>query len=204
MILIIRNFIYILFFLFIYCCSDKDNSSYEMQDSNLSGSKELIVDFKTNLGEFSILLDEMKAPKTVKNFLNYVENDFYDNTIFHRVINNFMIQGGGFDSKMNKKTTNKPIINEANNGLLNEVGTIAMARTSSIDSATSQFFINVSDNNFLNHRGPGPSFGYAVFGKVIRGYEIIELIKSVETKPLNGHRDVPIEPVIIENVSLRR
>ena len=108
MILIIRNFIYILFFLFIYGCSDKDNSSYEMQDSNLSGSKELIVDFKTNLGEFSILLDETKAPKTVKNFLNYVENDFYDNTIFHRVINNFMIQGGGFDSKMNKKPTNKP------------------------------------------------------------------------------------------------
>ena len=204
MILIIRNFIYILFFLFIYGCSDKDNPSYEMQDSNLSGSKELIVDFKTNLGEFSILLDEMKAPKTVKNFLNYVENDFYDNTIFHRVINNFMIQGGGFDSKMSKKPTNKPIINEANNGLLNEVGTIAMARTSSIDSATSQFFINVSDNNFLNHRGPGPSFGYAVFGKVIQGYEVIESIKSVETKSFNGHRDVPIVPVIIENVSLRR
>ena len=203
MLINLRILIYILITASLLSCSNKENSNLGMLDPNLIESKNLIVDFKTNYGEFSIMLNEKKAPKTVKNFLNYVENNFYDNTIFHRVINNFMIQGGGFDTNMNKKPTNKPIINEANNGLLNKTGTIAMARTSDIDSATSQFFINVSDNNFLNHNGPGASFGYAVFGEVIEGYQVIELIKAAETKPFKGHRDVPIESVIIESVSLR-
>ena len=199
----LKRIIYIFIFIILSSCTEKETFSPDSKTSDSTESKKIIVDFKTNYGQFSVSLNENKAPKTVNNFLNYVESSFYNNTIFHRVINNFMIQGGGFDIEMKKKSTNKPVVNEAHNGLINTTGTIAMARTSNIDSATSQFFINVSDNNFLNHKGPGASFGYAVFGEVIEGYQVIESIKSVETHSLKGHRDVPIEPIIIESVTLR-
>lgn len=161
------------------------------------------VTMKTNKGDIQIELYEDKAPITVKNFLRYVDEKLYDQTIFHRVINGFMIQGGGFTSEMKQKPSHNPIQNEAGNGLLNQKGTIAMARTSDVNSATSQFFINVADNDFLNYRNATSSgFGYCVFGKVIAGMDIIDQIKKVKTTTANGHQDVPVESV--EILEIRR
>jgi cyclophilin family peptidyl-prolyl cis-trans isomerase len=155
---------------------------------------------KTNLGSFTLKLDEEKAPISSKNFKNYVEKGFYNGTIFHRVIDGFMIQGGGFDLDMSQKETDSPIKNEASNGLKNEKYTVAMARTSIPDSATSQFFINTSDNSFLDYPGQDGA-GYCVFGKVTEGFDIVDKINSVQTGSNNGHQDVPVEPVIIKEVS---
>jgi cyclophilin family peptidyl-prolyl cis-trans isomerase len=155
---------------------------------------------KTNLGSFTLELDEEKAPISSKNFKDYVEKDFYNGTIFHRVIDEFMIQGGDFDLDMSQKETDFPIKNEASNGLKNEKYTVAMARTSIPDSATSQFFINTSDNSFLDYPGQDGA-GYCVFGKVTEGFDIVDKINSVQTGSNNGHQDVPVEPVIIKEVS---
>ena len=155
---------------------------------------------KTNLGNFSLELDELNAPISSKNFKDYVEKSFFNKTIFHRVIDGFMIQGGGFDSDMTQKETHSPIKNEASNGLKNEKYTVAMARTSDPDSATSQFFINTSDNSFLDYPGQDGA-GYCVFAKVTEGFDVIDKINSVKTGSQNGHQDVPIEQVIIEEVS---
>ncbi len=156
---------------------------------------------ETNYGDITLELDKEKAPATVENFLSYVDTGFYDGTIFHRVIDNFMIQGGGFTPNMEQKKTNAPIKNEAKNGLGNEVGTIAMARTNVVDSATSQFFINVNNNDFLDHKSDNPSgFGYAVFGKVVEGMTVINRIKSAATTMNSGHQDVPKDAIIIKKV----
>jgi cyclophilin family peptidyl-prolyl cis-trans isomerase len=155
---------------------------------------------KTNLGSFTLELDEEKAPISSKNFKDYVKKGFYNGTIFHRVIDGFMIQGGGFDLDMSQKETDSPIKNEASNGLKNEKYTVAMARTSIPDSATSQFFINTSNNSFLDYPGQDGA-GYCVFGKITEGFDIVDKINSVQTGSNNGHQDVPVEPVIIEEVS---
>ncbi len=158
-----------------------------------------MVTLKTNFGDITLELFEDKAPKTVANFLSYVEDGFFDNTIFHRVINNFMIQGGGFTPDMEQKDTKAPIENEADNGVANEVGTIAMARTQDPHSATAQFFINVNNNDFLNHSGKSVNgWGYCAFGKVVEGMDVVEKIKAVKTGNSGYHQDVPVEPVIIE------
>lgn len=157
-----------------------------------------MVKFETSMGDILIELYEDKAPKTVANFLAYVNAGHYNGTIFHRVINGFMIQGGGMTEAMTEKETRKPIENEADNGLGNEVYTIAMARTMDPHSATAQFFINVGQNVFLNHRAKNPQgWGYAVFGKVIEGREVVDNIKTVATGRHGMHDDVPLEPVII-------
>ena len=153
------------------------------------------VMFETNMGNFEVELYNDKAPITVENFLVYVNEGYYDGLIFHRVIENFMVQGGGFYEDMSQKQTKQPIKNEADNGLSNEKYTLAMARTSVVDSATSQFFINVADNNFLDHGSR--DFGYAVFGKVVLGFDTIDKIKAVETTSRKGFSDVPVDPVII-------
>ncbi|KIH76438.1 peptidyl-prolyl cis-trans isomerase B (cyclophilin B) [Geoalkalibacter ferrihydriticus] len=153
----------------------------------------------TSHGDITIELYPEQAPASVENFLTYVRDGFYDGTIFHRVISNFMIQGGGMTPDMNNKKTNAPIKNEADNGLKNERGTLAMARTQVIDSATSQFFINVTDNDFLNHRDKTPNgYGYAVFGKVAQGMDVVDAIRKVPTGNAGFHQDVPKEPVLIE------
>ncbi|HOQ04790.1 MAG TPA: peptidylprolyl isomerase [Anaerohalosphaeraceae bacterium] len=158
---------------------------------------------KTTLGDIKLELDEEAAPITTANFLEYVQNGHYDGTIFHRVIKDFMIQGGGLTKEMRPKPTYEPIVNEASNGLKNKRGTIAMARTSEPDSATCQFFINHRDNDFLNYRGPQPDrIGYAVFGKVIEGMEVVDRIASVKTGRRQGYEDVPLEPVEIVSVRL--
>ena len=158
-----------------------------------------MVTLKTNFGDITLELFEDKAPKTVANFLSYVEDGFFDNTIFHRIINNFMIQGGGFTPDMDQKDTKDPIENEADNGVANEVGTIAMARTQDPHSATAQFFINVNNNDFLNHSGKSVNgWGYCAFGKVTEGMDVVEKIKAVKTGNHGYHQDVPVEPVIIE------
>ena len=159
-----------------------------------------MIKIKTNLGSFTLEIDEEKAPISSKNFKNYVEEGFYIGTIFHRVIDGFMIQGGGFDLDMSQKETDPPIKNEASNGLKNEKYTVAMARTSIPDSATSQFFINTSDNSFLDYPGQDGA-GYCVFGKVTEGFDIVDKINSVQTGSNNDHQDVPVEPVIIKEVS---
>lgn len=157
----------------------------------------------TNYGPITLELDAEKAPKTVENFLEYVNQGYYDNTIFHRVIDGFMIQGGGFEAGMVDKKTLKPIQNEANNGLRNRLGTIAMARTSDPHSASAQFFINVADNGFLDHRAPtADGWGYCVFGRVTDGLETIEKIAKVKTTRRMGHDDVPVDDVIIEKVEV--
>jgi len=155
----------------------------------------------TSLGDIKIELDEANAPATVKNFLDYVSSKHYDGTIFHRVIPGFMIQGGGFDKDMNQKPTKPTIKNEASNGLKNDAGTIAMARTSNPDSATSQFFINVANNDNLNRPKPD-GHGYAVFGKVTEGMDVIQKIEKVKTGSRGGHQNVPAEPVIIKSVTV--
>ncbi|MBF0194392.1 MAG: peptidyl-prolyl cis-trans isomerase [Magnetococcales bacterium] len=157
-----------------------------------------MVIMTTSLGEITIELDAEKSPITVENFLKYVDDSFYDGTIFHRVIPNFMVQCGGMLPDMSEKDNSAPIKNEADNGLKNNRGTLAMARTQVVDSATSQFFINVNDNNFLDHGGR--DFGYAVFGKVVDGMDVVDKIAAVETGMSSGHSDVPVEAVIIESI----
>ncbi len=158
---------------------------------------------ETNQGVIVLDLNADKAPKTVANFLAYAREGFFTNTIFHRVIDDFMIQGGGFEPGMNQKPTRPPIDNEANNGLRNARGTIAMARTSDPHSATSQFFINVVDNDFLNFTAPTPTgWGYCVFGRVTEGMDVIDTIKGTATTSRNGHQDVPVNDIIITGVRL--
>ncbi len=161
------------------------------------------VELETTMGNIVIELNQEKAPNTVANFLGYVKSGHYDGTIFHRVIDGFMIQGGGMDANMKEKSTNAPIQNEADNGLKNEVGTIAMARTSDPHSATAQFFINVKDNSFLNFSGKNPQgWGYAVFGKVTEGMDIVNKIKGVPTGKYGFHADVPTTPVVITHAKV--
>lgn len=161
------------------------------------------VELETTMGNIVIELNQEKAPNTVANFLEYVKSGHYDGTIFHRVIDGFMIQGGGMDANMKEKSTNAPIQNEADNGLKNEVGTIAMARTSDPHSATAQFFINVKDNSFLNFSDKNPQgWGYAVFGKVTEGMDIVNKIKSVPTGKYGFHADVPTTPVVITHAKV--
>ncbi|WP_296654219.1 peptidylprolyl isomerase [Paraburkholderia sp.] len=158
-----------------------------------------MVELHTNHGVIKLELNAEKAPKTVENFLAYVKKGHYDGTVFHRVIDGFMIQGGGFEAGMKQKPTDAPIENEANNGLKNERGSIAMARTNDPHSASSQFFINVADNDFLNHSSPSPQgWGYAVFGKVVEGLEVVDKIKKVKTGSKGFHQDVPVDDVVIE------
>ncbi len=161
------------------------------------------VRMSTILGDMILELDAENAPKTVENFVSYASSGFYDGTIFHRVINNFMVQGGGFDADMRQKTTEAPIDNEANNGLKNNLGTIAMARTMDPHSATAQFFINVNDNDFLNHTAENmQGWGYAVFGQVVEGQEVLDKIRVVPTGSQAGHQDVPVDPVVIDSVTV--
>jgi cyclophilin family peptidyl-prolyl cis-trans isomerase len=164
-----------------------------------------IVEMKTSEGKIRIELWADKAPQTVKNFLGYVEEGFYDGTIFHRVIPDFMIQGGGFTADMNQKKPHESIKNEATGALKNDRGTIAMARTNVVDSATSQFFINLKDNEFLNHRDASPmGFGYAVFGKVIEGMDVVDKIAKVPTANAGPHQNVPVKPVLIESAKVEK
>lgn len=161
------------------------------------------VVMQTNMGEITIELDNENAPVSSENFRQYVENHFFDGTIFHRVIPGFMIQGGGFTADMRQKPTQAAIKNEAGNGLKNLRGTLAMARTQVVDSATCQFFINLVDNAFLDHKGQSANaFGYAVFGKVIAGMDVVDAIAKVATGNKDGHQDVPKEAVVIEKASL--
>lgn len=165
--------------------------------------KNPMVLISTSMGDIKVELYEDKAPISVKSFLDYVEAKFYDGTIFHRVIPNFMIQGGGFDKDMNRKTTKAPVKNEAGNGLKNTVGTLAMARTNVVDSATSQFFINAKDNDFLNHKDDTPAgFGYAVFGKVVQGMDVVQKIEKVKTADKAGNQNVPVEAVVIKSITV--
>ncbi len=158
---------------------------------------------ETSKGDITIELYEKEAPKTVKNFLSYVSEGFFNDLIFHRVIKNFMIQGGGFDTEMRQKDPKAPIKNEARRGLGNKRGTLAMARTNIIDSATAQFFINLVNNDSLNHKNDTHAgFGYAVFGEVVKGMDVVDSIARVKTGTFNGFRDVPKEPIIIKRMSI--
>lgn len=163
----------------------------------------MMVVLHTNFGDIKLDLDAEKAPKTVANFLEYMKSGHFDGTIFHRVIDGFMIQGGGFEPGMVQKSTKMPIDNEADNGLKNETGTIAMARTMDPHSASAQFFINVKDNHFLNHSAKtSDGWGYCVFGKVVEGMDIVNKIKGVKTTFRAGHQDVPVEDVVIESAEI--
>jgi peptidyl-prolyl cis-trans isomerase A (cyclophilin A) len=177
----------VIFTVFLYCFS------FSLWSSNPQ------VVMITSMGEIEIELEAQKAPLSVKNFLSYVDAKFYNGLIFHRVIDNFMIQGGGFNESMIEKKTNKPIANEANNGLLNSPGTISMARTSDPHSATSQFFINVNDNSSLNYPSPD-GHGYAVFGRVTKGMHVVSRIQKVKTGNLHGHQNVPMDAVVIKEI----
>jgi peptidyl-prolyl cis-trans isomerase B (cyclophilin B) len=158
-----------------------------------------MVELHTNHGVIKLELNAEKAPKTVENFLNYVNKGHYDNTVFHRVIDGFMVQGGGFEPGMKQKPSDAPVENEANNGLKNVRGSVAMARTNDPHSATAQFFINVSDNDFLNHTAPTPQgWGYCVFAEVVDGLDVLDAIRKVKTGNKGGHQDVPTDDVIIE------
>ncbi|MGH7886165.1 MAG: peptidylprolyl isomerase [Thermodesulfobacteriota bacterium] len=172
----------------------------ETKTDELNKGDKIMVLISTNQGDIKLELDKEKAPVTVENFLSYVNEGFYDGTIFHRVIPNFMVQGGGFSEDMNQKPTKSPIKNEADNGLTNGRGTLAMARTNVVDSATSQFFINLVDNDFLNNGAR--DFGYAVFGKVSEGMDIVDKIAAVKTGTSGPFRDVPTEAVIINSVKV--
>jgi len=157
----------------------------------------------TTAGDITLELDHEKAPVSAANFLEYARSGHYDGTIFHRVINNFMIQGGGFEPGLKQKSTGNPIQNEADNGLANDTGTVAMARTMDPHSATAQFFINVNDNNFLNHTSKdAQGWGYAVFGRVTDGMDVINIIKECRTGSMRGHQDVPEEDIVIESVTV--
>ena len=162
-----------------------------------------MVKLHTNHGVITLELDAAKAPKTVENFLQYVRDGFFDGTIFHRVIDGFMIQGGGFEPGMTQKPTRAAIENEAGNGLKNDTYTIAMARTNNPSSATAQFFINIANNSFLNFTAPTPQgYGYAVFGKVVEGMDVVDKIKKVKTGSRSGHQDVPLEDVVITKAEI--
>lgn len=162
-----------------------------------------MITLHTNYGDIAIELNFDKAPKTAANFLQYCKDDYYAGTIFHRVIKGFMIQGGGMDENMKEKTTRAPIANEADNGLVNKTGSLAMARTNDPHSASAQFFINVADNDFLNHKSKSPQgWGYAVFGEVVSGMETVNKIKGVTTGSKGFHQDVPTAPVVIERVTI--
>jgi peptidyl-prolyl cis-trans isomerase B (cyclophilin B) len=162
-----------------------------------------MVKLHTNHGIITLELDAEKAPKTVENFLQYVRDGFFEGTIFHRVIDGFMIQGGGFEPGMTQKPTREMIENEASNGLKNEAYTVAMARTPNPNSATAQFFINIANNSFLNFTAPTPQgYGYAVFGKVVEGMDVVDKIKKVKTGNRAGHQDVPLEDVVITQVEI--
>jgi cyclophilin family peptidyl-prolyl cis-trans isomerase len=159
--------------------------------------------FETNQGNFAVEVYADKAPKTVENFLQYVKDGFYTNTIFHRVIGRFMIQGGGFDRELTEKPTRAPVVNEAGNGLVNQTGTIAMARTQDPNSATAQFFVNVADNQFLDYSSPEPDrIGYCVFGKVVSGMDVVFKISNLPTGNQRGFSDVPIRTVIIKRATI--
>ncbi len=163
----------------------------------------LLVILHTNMGDITLELNKEKAPVTVENFVSYVNDGHYDGTVFHRVINGFMIQGGGFDKDMKQKPTKSTIKNEANNGLKNDEGTVAMARTQDPHSASAQFFINVKDNDFLNYSSETmQGWGYAVFGKVVDGMDVVNKIKTVKTSNSGFHQDVPVEPVLIETAEV--
>ncbi len=162
-----------------------------------------MITFHTNFGDFSLELDFEKAPKTAANFKQYVEEGHYDGTIFHRVIDGFMVQGGGFDVDMQQKETRDQIENEADNGLKNDIGTVAMARTMDPHSASAQFFINIKDNDFLNFSGKNSQgWGYCVFGKISEGMDVIEKIKKTPTTSKMGHQDVPVDAVIVDKVTI--
>lgn len=177
--------------------TQSENEQTKPIQGETKGGNPMVI-MSTSLGDIKMELYQDKAPITVQNFLSYVNDGFFDGTIFHRVIPNFMVQGGGFTPDMQQKPTKAPIKNEADNGLKNDVGTIAMARTGVVDSATSQFFINQADNDFLNH-GSG-DFGYAVFGKVMEGMDVVNKIAGVKTGRLGPFQDVPIAPVVINSV----
>lgn len=163
-----------------------------------------MITLHTNYGDIDLELDYEKAPKTAANFRQYAEDGFFNGTIFHRVISNFMIQGGGFDENMEQKPTRAAIENEADNGLSNDAGTVAMARTMDPHSATAQFFINVKDNDFLNFKSKdSQGWGYCVFGKVTNGMDVVEKIKGVKTGSQGMHQDVPVDPVIIERATVK-
>ncbi|GAW65626.1 peptidyl-prolyl cis-trans isomerase [Geoanaerobacter pelophilus] len=169
----------------------------------MTEEKNPVVLMETSMGNVKIELFKDKAPISVRNFLSYVKDSYYDGTIFHRVIKSFMVQGGGLDESMQPKKTKFAIKNEATNGLKNVRGTLAMARTSVVDSATSQFFINVVDNAFLDHAGKTPDrFGYAVFAQVVEGMDVVDAIREVKTGNKAGHQDVPVEPVFINSIRL--
>jgi peptidyl-prolyl cis-trans isomerase B (cyclophilin B) len=162
-----------------------------------------MIKLHTNHGVITIDLDSEKAPITVQNFIDYVTSGHFDNTIFHRVINDFMIQGGGFESGMNQKKTRAPIQNEAANGLKNNAYTVAMARTSDVHSASAQFFINIADNGFLNYTSPtSEGFGYCVFGRVVEGKDVVDKIKKIETTNKSGHQNVPVEDVVLQKAEV--
>jgi len=162
-----------------------------------------MITLHTNHGDIVIELDHERAPGTAANFRQYAKDGFYNGTLFHRVIDGFMVQGGGMEPGMKEKQTRAPIRNEADNGLSNDRGTLAMARTPDPDSATAQFFINVSDNHFLNHRSPTPEgWGYCVFGRVVEGMDVVDAIKNVATTTRGFHQDVPAEDVVIESVDV--
>lgn len=186
------------FFLVILILSFSCKSSDDEKTSKQGGNP--VVNISTNLGDIKVELFRDKAPVTVDNFLSYVGDDFYNGTIFHRVIPNFMIQGGGFTEQMQQKETEAPIKNEADNGLKNKRGTLAMARTQVVDSATSQFFINLVDNDFLN--SGVRDFGYAVFGRVVEGMDVVDKIAGVETTTVGYFRDVPEDAVKITSIEV--
>jgi len=187
-----KKIIFVLFVLALIACKGE------------SMVKNPIVVMETSEGTIEIELYQDKAPISTENFLNYVNEGYYDGLIFHRVISNFMIQGGGFSQDMQQKETKAPIKNEAGNGLTNDRYTLAMARTNVVDSATSQFFINTENNVFLNHKdNSAQGYGYAVFGKVIKGTEVVEAIKLVQTHSAGPYDDVPVEPVVIEKAYVK-
>lgn len=162
-----------------------------------------MIKLHTNHGDIGIELDEAKAPATAANFIEYVKKGHYDGTVFHRVINGFMVQGGGFEPGMKQKPVSSPIRNEADNGLKNDKYTVAMARTSDPHSATAQFFINVADNKFLDHTAPSDAgWGYCVFGKVVEGTDVVDRIKGAKTGRSGGHQDVPVDDVVIERAEV--
>lgn len=164
-----------------------------------------IAQIETNQGVIEVSLNKKKAPQTVANFVNYAKSGFYNGTVFHRIIDGFMIQGGGFTEKMQQKPTQKPIKNEANNGLKNKIGSIAMARTSDPHSASSQFFINTVNNDFLDYKSPTPQgWGYTVFGKVTSGMEVVQRISKAKTGMVKGMTDVPLTPVIIKKITIKQ
>ena len=184
----------------------QDNNKIHPRQPGMAGriiKGAIMVRLETSMGDIELELDAEKAPKTVENFLSYVKSGHYDGTIFHRVINGFMIQGGGMTAEMKEKATGDPIENEADNGLKNQAYTIAMARTNDPHSATAQFFINVKNNDFLDHKAKNPAgWGYAVFGKVAKGQGVVNKIKGVKTGKKGFHDDVPLEPVVINKASV--